>query len=916
MAFARRNHHLVKGEKVKWSRKGKGGSHAMTKNSDRGVVTLVRDDGYLVKWTKGALKGSSTFVPDQGLVSARSTSRSWPGNHYEGIDPKARKNPSQGRPMTYEELQAMAKRVANASNIGGFLRFTPAMDREDAISALVVAVLEASGGNFKDVSEQEALQVMKKEKRKLVRQQKSVPPLLPGHLHPIASTLDEEALTHAMGMDYRAGKRQAKRDFERSTGPGSEPMTKAELERHGKKVAYISGYLDQIREEEKEEKEWARKNPSGLPGWKRRLGQMGYAEGLEQAKRDFERSMDPDFEVKTKVELEQGPFSPEYIRGYLEQIREEEEEWDRNPPTTEDDLYEPDDWLDNPRKNPRLTVGQRVKYSDEAINALLERQKWHSGMKAYGAGTVAQRKKRYIQEHRDRRGIITKANPNMTAYIVKWESNPSGDPRDESMLNVPGHYLVAANSHKKKQRRNTMTRNNPDKWARMAAERKKRLAAQRGGKKYTRKPARDGRSGWPEEICGMSLLTGVSSYAQYEPQRGSNIYLTFQKNAGTPDPEWTWTFNYGTHEPGDAQRGGRARTKAKIIAKAKRLCEGGFPGHEQEPSSVRSVYDPSSVRSVYDPSGGFGGGRRVHLSGASIDQLMRYADDSWSSLEGPARKELEKRGYTSGGTYGWTKKARKNPDDDEWARMAAERQRRLAEFKGSPKQQEYFERKTTKGGLPSDFRERHGPKTGTKLADTYARIQRFGGHGPFLYHGHRFWRDYKGRGWWVILKNEPGGFVKVYGPSPRMTVPFTEAEAQRVLEEASGWARNNMGFKLTDSEGRVHEADTFEEYLQMKKDMGGGKKKRSRAASKPRGRGRREFTPPKNPNAVVSRKQAFSLVKYLKPQVESDTPWRDAIDGMIAHGMTQQQWYDSMQLARNKRKIPAMKRKLEEWARG
>jgi len=37
---------------------------------------------------------------------------------------------------------------------------------------------------------------------------------------------------------------------------------------------------------------------------------------------------------------------------------------------------------------------------------------------------------------------------------------------------------------------------------------------------------------------------------------------------------------------------------------------------------------------------------------------------------------------------------------------------------------------------------------------------------------------------------------------------------------------------------------------------------------------------------------------------------------MIAHGMTQQQWYDSMQLARNKRKIPAMKRKLEEWARG
>lgn len=101
------------------------------------------------------------------------------------------------------------------------------------------------------------------------------------------------------------------------------------------------------------------------------------------------------------------------------------------------------------RRNPRLTVGQRVKYSDEAINALLERQKWHSGMKAYGAGTVAQRKKRYIQEHRDRRGIITKANPNMTSYIVKWESNPSGDPRDDSLLNVPGHYLVAAKNNPK-----------------------------------------------------------------------------------------------------------------------------------------------------------------------------------------------------------------------------------------------------------------------------------------------------------------------------------------------------------------------------------------------------------------------------------------------------------------------------------
>ena len=164
----------------------------------------------------------------------------------------------------------------------------------------------------------------------------------------------------------------------------------------------------------------------------------------------------------------------------------------------------------------------------------------------------------------------------------------------------------------------------------------------------------------------------------------------------------------------------------------------------------------------------------------------------------------------------------------------------------------------------------------------------------------------------MILKNEPGGFVKVYGPSPRMTVPFTEAEAQRVLEEASGWARNNMGFKLTDSQGREHEADTFAEYLQMKDAMGGGKKKRSRTSAVRRKKTKKAFSPPRDPTALITEKQGYGLLKWLRPNVR----WKDAVEGMIAHGMTQQQWYDAIQLASKKQKIPAMKRRIEEWTRG
>jgi hypothetical protein len=74
-----------------------------------------------------------------------------------------------------------------------------------------------------------------------------------------------------------------------------------------------------------------------------------YSAGARQGEEDFDRSMDPLYgvEVKTEAQLKRRGESPDYIRGYLEQIQEEEREWD---PSTEDDLYEPDDWLDNPRR--------------------------------------------------------------------------------------------------------------------------------------------------------------------------------------------------------------------------------------------------------------------------------------------------------------------------------------------------------------------------------------------------------------------------------------------------------------------------------------------------------------------------------------------------------------------------------------
>ena len=83
-------------------------------------------------------------------------------------------NPSQGGPMTYEELQAMAKR-----ELRGHQRGTA--DEEDAVMALIMAVFEAEGADLARIDRDAALKIMRKERRKQVRLQKKHRRARPAH---------------------------------------------------------------------------------------------------------------------------------------------------------------------------------------------------------------------------------------------------------------------------------------------------------------------------------------------------------------------------------------------------------------------------------------------------------------------------------------------------------------------------------------------------------------------------------------------------------------------------------------------------------------------------------------------------------------------------------------------------------------
>ena len=124
---ARRNHHLIVGEKVKWSTAGlrlkgphRGGGYAGLRkpsSQDRGNVVQVFPDGYGIIWEESNDKmATGTLLEllaerppspnaerffgmdiddarDKDVVAADSTTTKWPGNRFEGVDPMAKKNP-------------------------------------------------------------------------------------------------------------------------------------------------------------------------------------------------------------------------------------------------------------------------------------------------------------------------------------------------------------------------------------------------------------------------------------------------------------------------------------------------------------------------------------------------------------------------------------------------------------------------------------------------------------------------------------------------------------------------------------------------------------------------------------------------------------------------------------------------------
>ena len=93
---ARRNHHLIVGERVKLSDSGiryaRDYMHYTTDPAAlRGTVKRVGANYYEVELD--GERGMTRHIYDDELVSAESTTTKWPGNHYEGVDPMAKKNP-------------------------------------------------------------------------------------------------------------------------------------------------------------------------------------------------------------------------------------------------------------------------------------------------------------------------------------------------------------------------------------------------------------------------------------------------------------------------------------------------------------------------------------------------------------------------------------------------------------------------------------------------------------------------------------------------------------------------------------------------------------------------------------------------------------------------------------------------------
>jgi hypothetical protein len=115
---ARRNHHLIVGERVKYSDEGLWNYQMIRAlplsagpTATRGTVVREKEvvrldgktvDGYVVAWDKVMHRGrdfgdGETWVADRDVVAVNSTTRKWPGNNYEGVDPMTKKNPKARR---------------------------------------------------------------------------------------------------------------------------------------------------------------------------------------------------------------------------------------------------------------------------------------------------------------------------------------------------------------------------------------------------------------------------------------------------------------------------------------------------------------------------------------------------------------------------------------------------------------------------------------------------------------------------------------------------------------------------------------------------------------------------------------------------------------------------------------------------
>jgi hypothetical protein len=98
---------MTHAERKAWDAQSLGASDFRRSQTEiLGDVVEVQSNGYFIRWDG---ESWDAWVPDRAVVSASSTTRKWPGNHYEGVDPMAKKNRRKARRNT-SKLAALVPR--------------------------------------------------------------------------------------------------------------------------------------------------------------------------------------------------------------------------------------------------------------------------------------------------------------------------------------------------------------------------------------------------------------------------------------------------------------------------------------------------------------------------------------------------------------------------------------------------------------------------------------------------------------------------------------------------------------------------------------------------------------------------------------------------------------------------------------